>query len=85
LCGINYIIDVYLMHANSALAGNTFVRSALAAGFPLFATAMYHTLGVAWASSLLGFLTAALAPVPYLFFIYGAKIRKLSKFSPKMG
>jgi len=32
--------------------------------------------------SLLGFLTAALFPVPILFFIYGERIRKLSKYSP---
>ena len=70
------------MHANSAIAANTLVRSIAGAGFPMFATAMYHTLGVAWATSLLGFLTAAFLPVPILFFIYGAKIRKMSKYSP---
>jgi DHA1 family multidrug resistance protein-like MFS transporter len=31
--------------------------------------------------SLLGFLTVALFPVPILFFIYGARIRKKSKFT----
>lgn len=40
LQGLNYIIDVYLMHANSAIAANTFLRSFAGAGFPLFATAM---------------------------------------------
>ncbi|KAI9872823.1 MAG: Citrinin biosynthesis cluster MFS transporter mrr1 [Pleopsidium flavum] len=80
--GLNYIIDVYLMHANSAIAGNTLVRSFAGAGFPLFAAAMFHNLGVAWATSLLAFLTAAMFPVPVLFFIYGKKIRALSKFSP---
>ena len=38
--GLNYLIDVYLMYANSAIAANTFMRSLLAAGFPLFADAM---------------------------------------------
>lgn len=80
--GFGYIVDVYLMHANSAIAANTFVRSFAGAGFPLFATAMYHTLGVPWASSLLGFLTVAFIPVPILFYIYGKKIRKLSRYSP---
>lgn len=84
LQGLNYIIDVYLMNANSAIAGNTFVRSLFGAGFPLFATGMYHNLGVNWATSLLGFLTAALCPVPILFYFYGAKIRKMSRFSPTM-
>ena len=85
--GLNYIIDVYLMYANSAIAANTLVRSFAGAGFPLFATGMFHNLGVAWATSLLAFLTVAMIPVPVLFFLYGKKIRGLSKFSPtvKMG
>ena len=48
LQGLSYVIDVYLMHANSAVAANTFVRSAAAGAFPLFAVGMYHTLGVDW-------------------------------------
>lgn len=82
LQGLNYIIDVYMWHANSAIAANTMLRSLAGGGFPLFATAMYHTLGVAWATSLLGFLCIAMIPAPILFFIYGNKIRKMSKFSP---
>lgn len=82
LQGLSYIIDVYLMHANSAIAGNTLVRSLAGGGFPMFATAMYHTLGVPWATSLLGFLTVAFLPVPILFFKYGKKIRQMSKYSP---
>jgi DHA1 family multidrug resistance protein-like MFS transporter len=81
--GLNYIIDVYMMFANSAIAANTLVRSALGGSFPLFATQMYQNLGVDWASSVLGFITLAMIPIPILFFIYGAKIRAMSKFSPK--
>jgi len=40
LQGLNYLIDVYMMNANSAIAANTFVRSFLGGGFPLFATYM---------------------------------------------
>jgi MFS transporter, DHA1 family, multidrug resistance protein len=40
LQGLNYINDVYMMNANSAIAANTFVRSLLGAGFPLFAIGM---------------------------------------------
>ena len=82
LQGLGYVIDVYLMHANSAIAANTLVRSMAGGGFPLFATAMYHNLGVAWATSLLGFLCIAFLPVPILFFKYGKKIRQMSKYSP---
>lgn len=84
LQGMSYIIDVYLMYANSALAGNTFVRSLFGGGFPMFAAGMYHNLGVGWATSLLGFIAVAFLPCPLLFFIYGKKIRGWSKYSPKM-
>ena len=80
--GINYIIDCYGFYANSAIAVNTFIRSIAGAGFPLFAPAMYHNLGVAWATSLLGFFCVAFAPVPILFYIYGARIRAKSRFAP---
>ncbi|OJJ37619.1 hypothetical protein ASPWEDRAFT_107978 [Aspergillus wentii DTO 134E9] len=81
--GLNYIIDCYMMFANSAIAANTLVRSSLGGSFPLFAVQMYHKLGVDWASSLLGFITVAMIPIPVAFFFYGSKIRAMSKFSPK--
>jgi MFS transporter, DHA1 family, multidrug resistance protein len=82
--GINYLIDVYLMFANSAIAANTVLRSLAGAGFPLFATQMYHKLGVDWASTLLGFLTTAMIPVPILFYVYGKRIRAIHKFAPNL-
>ncbi|KAJ5125037.1 uncharacterized protein N7515_008862 [Penicillium bovifimosum] len=83
LQGLNYIIDVYPMYANSALAANSFFRSWLGAGFPLFAKPMFHNLGVNWAMTLLGCLTAALFPVPIIFYIYGPRIRTWSKFTAR--
>ena len=80
-----YLVDVYLYDANSALAANAFVRSLVAAGFPLFATAMYKKLGNQWATSLLAFLCLALVPFPFLFYKYGKKIRSWSKFAYDLG
>lgn len=40
LQGLNYIVDCYKWNAASAIAGNTFCRSLVGAGFPLFAKAM---------------------------------------------
>ncbi|KAI1387974.1 MFS general substrate transporter [Hypoxylon trugodes] len=77
--GFKYIVDVYANVANSAISGNTFARSFFGAAFPLFAPAMYHNLGVPWATTLLAFISVALAPVPVIFLIYGAKIRSYSK------
>lgn len=52
-----------------------------AAAFPLFGVQMYEHLGYQWASSLLGFLTLAMAPFPYIFFRYGKGIRSRSRFA----
>lgn len=84
LQGLNYLIDVYLMFANSALSANTLIRSTVGGAFPLFATYMYDTLGVAWATSLLGFLSIAMIPIPFVFYFYGPKIRALSRYTPKL-
>jgi hypothetical protein len=82
---LNYLIEVYLMFANSALSANTWIGSTVGGAFPLFATSyMYDTLGVAWATSLLGFLSIAMIPIPFLFYFYGPMIRDLSRYTPKL-
>ena len=43
---------------------------------------MFHNLGVEWAGSLLGFLAVAFLPIPFLFYHFGARLRKLSKHAP---
>jgi hypothetical protein len=50
----------------------------------MFATQMFHGLGINWAASLLGFVALALVPVPIIFTIYGARLRARSKFAPKL-
>jgi len=52
------------------------MRSSFGAGFPLFARAMYSRLGVAWASSLLGFLAVCFIPIPFALYYYGETLRK---------
>jgi DHA1 family multidrug resistance protein-like MFS transporter len=71
--------------AASAIAGNTFLRSLCGAAFPLFATYMFEGLGVQWAGTLLGCVSACLVPIPIIFYYYGARIRKRSKFAPTRG
>jgi hypothetical protein len=79
--GLDYILNVHTPYAASAVSASNFVRSIAGAGFPLLASPMYHNLGVSWATSLLGFLSVALMPVPALFYIYGERIRKRGRFS----
>jgi len=75
---LNYLGDAYPNDAASVYAGNDFMRSAFGAGFPVFAAAMYNNLGVAWASSTLGFLSIAFIPIPFVLYMYGERIRKAS-------
>ena len=84
IAGITYIVDVYQESANSAMSIHVVVRSLVASSFPLFATAMYDRLGVAWASSVLALLSLIMAPAPILFWIYGSRIRSWSHFSANL-
>lgn len=79
---INFLVDTYGMYAASAVSANTFLRSVLAAGLPMAAKSMFHTLGVGPAMSILGGVACLALPVPFLFMRYGLKLRKKSKFAP---
>ncbi|KAJ5142135.1 Vacuolar protein sorting-associated protein 62 [Penicillium atrosanguineum] len=76
-----FLVDAYPTFAASALAANSFTRSTFGGVFPLFGIQMYNNLGYHWATSLLAFLTLAMAPFPYIFFKYGPRIRKKSRFA----
>ncbi|KIY53422.1 MFS general substrate transporter [Fistulina hepatica ATCC 64428] len=78
----NYIIDVYLYMAASALAANTVVRFVFGAAFPLFSTQMYNALGPRWASSLIGFVALAMVPIPFVLIKFGPILRARSKYAP---
>ncbi|KAM0255793.1 hypothetical protein ACHAQJ_005380 [Trichoderma viride] len=82
LQALNYIVDAYLMFAASALAGNTFMRSLFGAVFPLFGRQMFNGMHIQWAATLLGCVALVLAPIPFVFYFYGAKIRAKSKIAP---
>ena len=77
----NYLVDTYqAMAAASAMAANGLLRYALGAVFPLFTLQMYQRLGINWATSLLGFITIALLPIPWVLFRFGHGIRGRSKY-----
>lgn len=44
---------------------------------------IYENLGVAYTLTIMGSVSAALVPVPYLFYIYGPTIRSKSKYAAK--
>ena len=72
---LNYLIDTFQRYAASAVAANTFLRSIFAGAFPLFITPELHNLGVGWGLSIFAFIAVALIPIPYLFYIFGKRIR----------
>lgn len=78
---LTYIIESYLMLAASAVAANTFMRSAFGACFPLFAGYMFRNMGTNWAGMVIGLFAAALIPVPLLFLKFGKRIRLRSKYA----
>lgn len=76
-----YLVDSYgAFYGASSLAANGLLRYTLGAMFPLFALQMYKKLGIAWATSLLGFVSVALLPIPWVLFKYGHKIRAMSSY-----
>lgn len=77
----NYIVDSYQHYAASALASKTLVRSLWGACCPLFTIQMYHTLGYEWALTLMAFISLACCAIPFMFYIFGARIRKRSKYA----
>ena len=79
---INFLVDTYGLYAASAVSANTFLRSVLAAAFPLVAKPMFHNLGVGPAMSILGAVATIAIPVPFIFMKYGLTLRKKSRFAP---
>ncbi|KAK0713263.1 major facilitator superfamily domain-containing protein [Lasiosphaeria miniovina] len=78
---LNYLVDTFTMYAASAVAANTFLRSAFASAFPLVVMPLYHNIGVGPGSSITGGFAVLLVPVPFVFFVYGKRIRAASKWS----
>ena len=76
-----YIIDSYESYSASALASVTLIRYVAAGGMVEVGIPMYKNLGVHWTLTILGALSLLLVPVPYLFFIYGVKVRGWSKYA----
>ena len=75
-----YLVDAFTVYAASALAANTILRSLAGALLPLAGRSMYNTLGLGWGNSLLAFIALAGAPIPWVFWRWGERIRKSERF-----
>lgn len=77
-----YVIDAFTLHAASALAAVTFFRSLAGFGFPLFAPSMYNALGYGKGDTILAVVAIVIGcPAPWLFWKYGERIRKASRYA----
>ena len=77
-----YLIDTYgSLNGASAAAANGMLRYVLGGVFPLFTIQMYGKLGIDWATSLLGFVTVALLPIPWVLYKFGPQIRARSEYA----
>ncbi|KAI1077104.1 polyamine transporter 1 [Whalleya microplaca] len=78
---LNYLVDTFQRYAASAVAANTFMRSCFAAAFPLVVSPLYHNIGVGPGSSIFAGFACLLMPVPYVFYLFGRRIRAANKWS----
>ncbi|KAL4914672.1 major facilitator superfamily domain-containing protein [Aspergillus aurantiobrunneus] len=75
-----YVADAYKIYSASALASSVISRSMLGAALPVAAKPMYDALGVGWATSLVGFVSLACVPIPYVLLWKGHWVRERSRF-----
>ncbi|USW50641.1 Putative major facilitator superfamily, MFS transporter superfamily [Septoria linicola] len=84
MASVMYVMDFYEpLYGASAMGANNLARYTLGAGFPLFIVQMYSSLGIGWATSLLGFVSLALTPIPWVFYASGPRLRARSKYVKK--
>lgn len=76
-----YIVDSYGNHAAIALAAVTGLRYVIASGMVVAARPMYESLGVRWTMTFLGCFAVLLAPAPWLFWMYGTRLRHKSPYA----
>lgn len=80
-CIFIYVPISYPQYAASLFAANGFFRSTLAAGSVLFAHPLFENLGIARGVSLLGGLSVIGIVGMWLLYMYGAKLRAMSRFT----
>ncbi|KAH7912686.1 major facilitator superfamily domain-containing protein [Hygrophoropsis aurantiaca] len=81
-CIQTYVVDTFTLHAASALAAVSCLRSLAGFGFPLFAPVMYDKLGFGWGDTILAGAAIVIGcPAPWIFWHYGERIRNSSRYA----
>ncbi|KAK6204783.1 multidrug resistance protein 2 [Scheffersomyces amazonensis] len=83
---LNYMGSSFYSYLASVFASNTLFRSVIGGVFPLFGKPLYENLGskkfpVGWGSSVLGFISLAMASIPVYFYFNGPKLRARSRYA----
>lgn len=81
---LNYLIDCYTTYASSSNSCSMLTRQVAGLALPFAAVPMYRTLGIAWASSLLGFLALGMSAIPFVFWFYGHRLLERSKWAQEL-
>ncbi|SAM83463.1 related to multidrug resistant protein [Ustilago bromivora] len=81
---IDYMIAAYGPYSASATGGNALARDFLAGISAMYATTLYETLGLEWASTLLAFLAIIVVIPVYIFYWKGPAIRERSRFAQSL-
>lgn len=76
-----YLIDAYDTYSASALGFLVFTRYTVAGGMTIAGGPIYRALGVPYTLTILGSVSAVMAFVPYMLYVYGPRIRKNSKYA----
>lgn len=74
-----YIIFVYKQYAASALGFMTFTRYVISGALTPASVKMYDNLGPHWSLTITAIITTFMAPVPFVLYKYGHKVRAMSK------
>lgn len=76
-----FMVDTYgPLYGASAASASMFSRYGMSFAFPLFTPQMYRALGAGWATTLLGGVTALLAPIPWIFWRYCDQLLEKSAY-----
>lgn len=76
-----YIVHAYGSFSSRVLAFNNFTRYQVAAIAVGVAPFIWRNLGVQWTLTILGCIATVLAPIPYLFYLWGPSIRIRSQYA----
>ncbi|KAF3391412.1 putative efflux pump kojT [Penicillium rolfsii] len=74
-----YIIFVYLQYAASALGFMTFARYIVSGALSPASVKMYERLGPHWSLTISAIVATVMAPVPFVLYVYGHKVRAMSR------